>query len=152
MNGSLLPSIDVLKNQAKRLRADLNAGGTPIGHSRSLEILAHQHGYKDWNTLYAAAGNRPPACPVGLGQKVAGTYLGQPFKGEVIAVQSLAGSGRFRVTFDFDQAVDVVTFDSFSAFRKRVSCVIGRDGRTVEKTSDGQPQLRLNLQDRCVKG
>lgn len=145
MNGFVLPSIDVLKNQAKRLRAELDAGGTPIGYGRSLEILAHQHGYKDWNTLHAAVGSQPLSCPVELGQKVSGMYLGQPFKGEVIAVQSLTRTGRFRVTFDFDQPVDVVTFDSFSAFRKRVSCVIGSDGKTIEKTSDGQPQLRLKL-------
>ena len=65
MNGStLLPSIDALKRLAQRLRQELADAGTVISHSRSLELLAHQHGYKDWNTLHAAIGNRPPASPV----------------------------------------------------------------------------------------
>ncbi|MEP3278708.1 MAG: glyoxalase superfamily protein [Stappiaceae bacterium] len=149
MNGSShLPSIDSLKSQAKRLRAELTATGTEIGHGRSLELLAHQHGYKDWNTLHAAVGNRPPTCPVELGQTVSGQYLGQAFTGEVIAVQTLSAPGLFRVTFDFDEPVDVVTFDSFSAFRKRVSCFIDSDGVTKEKTSDGRPQLKLDRNSR----
>jgi hypothetical protein len=32
------------------------------------------------------------------------------------------------VSLDLDEAVDVVTFDSFSSFRKRVNGVIGKDG------------------------
>lgn len=144
MNGlSSLPSIGELKSQARRLRNKLEANGSPIGHGQSLELLAHQHGYRDWNTLHAAAGNRPPACPVVLGQKVRGHYLGQPFEGEVLGVQAFAHGDRFRVTLLFDEPVDVVTFDSFSSFRKRVSCVIGHDGKTVEKTSNGRPHLSL---------
>jgi Glyoxalase superfamily protein len=37
--------------------------------------------------------------------------------------------------------VDVVTFDSFSNFRKRVWGVVGPLGESREKTSDGQPHL-----------
>lgn len=146
MNGSTpLPSIDALKVQAKRLRQELAAAGTVIGHSRSLELLAHQHGYKDWNTLHAAIGNRPPASPVTVGQRVSGYYLGQPFDGEVRALETFSQAGRFRIVLHFDKPVDVVTFDSFSAFRQRVSCFIGRDGMTTETTSNGEPQLRLQL-------
>lgn len=139
-----LPSLDALKAQAKRLRASLAESGTPVSHSKSLELLADQYGYRDWNTLHAAVGNRPPAPPVMLGQQVMGTYLKQPFTGEVIGVSEIAGE-RYRVTFQFDEPVDVVTFDSFSAFRRRVTTVIGRDGKTVERTSDGAPQLQLDL-------
>jgi hypothetical protein len=146
MNGSTpLPSIDALKEQAKRLRLELAAAGTVIGHSHSLELLAHQHGYKDWNTLYAAIGNRPTLSPVAAGQRVSGHYLGQPFEGEVRALETFSHADRFRVVLHFDEPVDVVTFDSFSAFRQRVSCFIGGDGMTAEKTSNGEPQLRLHL-------
>ena len=140
-----LPSIDALKEQAKRLRRDLAADGAVIGHSRSLELLAHQHGYKDWNTLHAAVGNQPPASPVVPGQRVRGHYLGQPFEGKVKALESFSRTDRFRIALHFDEPVDVVTFDSFSAYRQRVSCVIGPDGVTVEKTSNGEPQLRLQI-------
>lgn len=144
MNTSVkLPSIEELKNQAKRLRKDLESAGTNIGHSRALELLAHQHGFKDWNTLHAAVGNRPPPSPVTVGDRVRGRYLGQHFEGEAIGVQALQSAERFRVTFLFDEPVDVVTFDSFSAYRHRVSCTIDRSGVTIERTSNGEPQLAL---------
>lgn len=147
MNGNRnLPTLDALKDQAKRLRRSLERDGAPVSHSRSLELLAHQLGFKDWNTLHAAAGNQPPACPVKLGDWVRGQYLGQPFEAEVIGVQTLGSQDRYRVTLDFEQPVDVVTFDSFSAFRHRVSCNIDRHGVTAEKTSDGNPHLRLALE------
>ena len=37
---SPLPDLDQLKAQAKRLRDALQRSGEPVGHSRSLEILA----------------------------------------------------------------------------------------------------------------
>ena len=142
---SALPPIETLKAQAKRLSARLARDGNPIGHGKALELLANQWGYKDWNTLMAAIGNRPPPCPVGLGARVRGHYLGQGFEGQVTGVQMLAPPGRFRVTLQFDQPVDVVTFESFSAYRKRVTCVIDRTGATTEKTGDGRPHLQLRL-------
>lgn len=147
MNGSLprLPSIEALKDQAGRLRAKLGSDGELITHSKSLELLAHQYGYKDWNTLHAAVGNGPPSCPVALGTKMRGKYLGQAFEGEVIGVQALMAPGRFRVTLHFDEPVDVVTFGSFSNLRQRVSCIIDKSGKTAEKTSDGRPHMQLEV-------
>jgi hypothetical protein len=146
MNGSRkLPSLDELKSQAKRLRDSLARDGAIVSHGRSLELLAHQHGYKDWNTLFAATGNRPPSCPVDLGARVNGEYLGQRFDAEVIAVMRLGSDERYRITLNFDEPVDVVKFASFSAFRRRVSCVVDRAGVTAERTSDGRPHLRLAL-------
>jgi hypothetical protein len=136
-------TLEGLKQQAKSLRADMAADGLEISHSRALEMVAHQLGYKDWNTLHAKLGNRP-TCPVWLGQTVVGTYLGQDFIAEVIGVRALPGN-RFHVQLHFDEAVDVVTFDSFSNFRKRVNCTITPDGVTEAKTSDGRPHLVLDL-------
>ncbi len=139
-----LPSLEAIKDQAKRLRARLGAEGSAISHSRALELVAAQYGFRDWNTLAAKVGNRPPLNPWMLGSHVSGNYLGQPFRGEIIAAQAITSRpGYYRITLQFDEAVDVVTFDSFSAFRSRVSATIGEDGRTVEKTSDGRPQLEL---------
>ncbi|WP_375201285.1 glyoxalase superfamily protein [Hyphococcus sp.] len=135
-----LPSIDALKQQAKRLRAGLDEDGDFITHSESLELVAKQHGYRDWNTLHAAIGNRPPIKRFQLGSRVKGRYLGQPFKGEIIAIRSMPPD-RLRVVLKFDEPVDVVTFDSFSAYRSRVSVTINAEGLTAEKTSDGAPQL-----------
>ncbi|WP_162901681.1 glyoxalase superfamily protein [Breoghania sp. L-A4] len=138
-----LPSIETLKLQARRLRAELTGTGAPVNHGRALEMLAHQYGYRDWNTLHASVGNQPR--PVNVGETVSGRYLGQPFTGTVIGVRLLGDSGHRRVTFDFDEPVDVVTFDSFSAYRKRVTCVLTEDGVTVERTSNGQPHMRLDV-------
>ena len=140
-----LPPLDTLKAQAKRLRAGLATDGSDISHGKSLELLARQYGYRDWNTLHAATGNQPPSCPVSIGERVRGHYLGQDFAGEVIGVQVLNSPGRYRISLNFEEAVDVVRFPSFSNFRKRVSCVIDHHGETTEKTSDGRPQLQLRL-------
>ncbi|MFK8033116.1 MAG: glyoxalase superfamily protein [Hyphomicrobiales bacterium] len=141
-NTTSLPTLDELKAQAKRLRTKLETAGTVIGHSKSLELLAHQLGYKDWNTLHAAIGNQPQNS-LRIGSRVHGHYLGQPFDAEVLGIQSSTGTDRLRLTLLFDVPVDVVTFESFSAFRRRVTCNIGKDFKTVEKTSNGQPQLSL---------
>ncbi|MES5099347.1 glyoxalase superfamily protein [Agrobacterium sp. BA1120] len=139
-----LPSLDSLKDQAKRLRASLSQEGQTISHSRALELVAVQFGYRDWNTLHAAVGNRPPFNPYMLGSRVSGFYLGQPFTGSVLGVQSLGGDPeRYRLTLHFDDPVDVVTFDSFSAFRQRVHCNVDTTGRTAQKTSNGRPQVEL---------
>ncbi|MGB7288244.1 MAG: glyoxalase superfamily protein [Salaquimonas sp.] len=138
-------TIQTLKDEARRLRVTLENTGTVVTHSGSLELVAKQKGYRDWNTALASIGNRPSGPPVWIGQLVEGEYLGQKFMAEVIGVQSQLQPGRWRVTLDLSEAVDVVKFESFSAFRKRISANITADGRTVEKTSDGVPQLVLGL-------
>lgn len=139
-----LPSIEGLKAEAKRLRAALAETGNTISHSQSLEALAKQRGFRDWNTLHAAAGNQAPVAPLTLGQTVSGTYLGKAITGQVHALSALP-DGRFRVTLDLAEPVDVVNFDSFSAFRRRLRANIRPSGETVEKTSNGKPQMQLSL-------
>ena len=141
---AMTPSIDTLKNQARKLRADLNATGTPVTHGRALELIAHQHGYKDWNTLHASAA-QPSGAPVAVGETVRGKYLGQQISGRVISLATRHKKGRWRITIELDKPVDVVRFDSFSSFRKRVSATINSSGVTIEKTSDGNPHLQLDL-------
>ena len=137
-----LPSIAEAKAQTASLRQELARQGTEIGHARALELVAHQHGFRDWNAFHAAIGNRPPAdwTP---GGRVQGSYLSQPFRATVVAATML-GDGWFRLSLELDEAVDVVSFESFSNFRKRVHCVVGPSGRTREKTSDGQPHVVLD--------
>ncbi|PWV97170.1 hypothetical protein DFR52_10782 [Hoeflea marina] len=140
-----VPTLSALKDQARRLRARLESQGGPISHSQALELVAAQHGFADWNTLHAAAGNRPGIDRLTPGARVTGAYLGQPFTARVVGVQTLtSAAGLLRVSLDLDEAVDVVSFDSFSAFRKRVNGVIGEDGQSREKTSNGRPQLQLS--------
>ncbi|MFC3613117.1 glyoxalase superfamily protein [Lutimaribacter marinistellae] len=130
-----------LKEQARRLRDGLRAAGQTVTQSQALELLARQHGARDWNTLRALAGNR---LVLRVGDRVSGRYLGQPFTAELRGLTTLGDGGQRRVTLHFDEPVDVVRFDSFSSFRQRVSGVVGWDGRSPRTTSDGQPQLLIH--------
>jgi len=134
-----------LKAQAKRLRSRLQTSGTQISHSEALELIAHQNGARDWNTLRASAGNMPPLPKIG--ERVTGRYLGQRFAGVVRGMSRIGPNDQYRITLHFDDPVDVVTFDSFSSFRQRVSTLINSDGVSPRKTSDGQPQLVVDRSD-----
>lgn len=138
-----LPSIAQAKDQAKRLRTKMGEDGASIGHAKSLELVAHQHGFRDWNTMFAAIGNGPPK-GWAVGDKVSGTYLSQPFTGQVVSV-SILKSGWFRLQLQLDEPVDVVTSDKFTNFRSRIRGVIGPKGHSVERTSDGNPHLQIDL-------
>ncbi len=141
-----LPGVADMKAQAKRLRTALAAKGQAISHSQALELLSAQYGFKDWNTASATM-SRPNHMPFAVGERVTGTYMQQAFKGEVLSLSKIGESGQYRVTLQFDEPVDVVTFDSFSAYRSRVTCVIHADGVAVKKTSNGEPYLKMKLID-----
>ena len=141
-SASKLPSIETLKAQARALRQQLARGGETISHSHALEALARQHGFRNWNTLCATAPETRRNSGFNLGDEVGGTYLGQPFTGEVIGAQRLA-NGLTRLTIAFDEPVDVVSFEGFSNFRKRVNCIVDADGVSPAKLSGGAPQMRL---------
>ncbi|MGO1120175.1 glyoxalase superfamily protein [Rhodovibrionaceae bacterium A322] len=149
MTGSSLKlSLEDLKQQAKTLRQDLAGAGSPISHGQALEQLARQKGYRNWNTLRALAQkdllpDQTPTWLLAEGQRVSGVYLGQPFEAEVLKAEEEPPQNSQRVTLHFDAPVDVVSFDSFSCYRQRVSCTLGRDGKTLERTSNGQPHLSL---------
>ena len=134
------------KNQAKRLRRAMAEQGAEIGHSEALELVAKSHGQRDWNTLSGLARRdetqeNPPGIGFGVDHTVRGTYLGQPFEGRVVSLTRLPTGGLYRVSVKFDRPVDVVTFDSFSAFRSRVDAVIDATGTSPRRTSNGLPQM-----------
>ena len=137
------PSATQAKEQAKCLRRKMTEDGTRIGHAKSLELIAHQHGFPDWNTMFAAIGNGPHK-GWAVGEKVNGTYLSQPFEATVISI-SMVKPGWFRLGLDLDEAVDVVTSEQFSNLRKRIRGIVGPKGQSLEKTSDGEPHLQIDL-------
>lgn len=139
----LLPNFQETKAQAQGLREALAQDGHAISHAQALDLVAKSHGYQDWNTLHAAIGNRPQP-PLMLGQRAKGHYLKQPFLAKVIGIRQVS-EGWYDVTLDLDEAVDVVTFDSFSNFRKRITKMVGAEGRSFDCTSDGVPHLILTL-------
>lgn len=49
------------KQMAKRLRAELAERGLEVTHGQALELIAHQHGHANWNTMAAVPVVPPPA-------------------------------------------------------------------------------------------
>ena len=131
---------DQAKQRAHDLRAASAQAGAPISLAAALEKVAAELGYRDWNTASARLSNEPPR-PLQVGDRVAGRYLKQPFAGRVLAVREMAGGGAFEVTLHFDEPVDVVEFESFSALRQRVNATVSVDGVSWSRTSDGEPHL-----------
>ena len=136
------PSIQTLKSEARALRDERIAAGTPLGHGQALEQIARKHGYRDWNTASATLPERV-AVPVQVGQRVAGTYLSRPFAGLVLGVQLLADMQHYEVTVKFDKPVNVSKFASMVHNRQRVKATIGVDGISMSRTSDGEPHMRI---------
>ena len=135
-----LATRDQAKQRAHDLRAASATAGAPISLAAALEKVAAELGYRDWNTASARLSNEPPR-PLQVGDRVAGRYLKQPFAGRVLAVREMAGGGAFEVTLHFDEPVDVVEFESFSALRQRVNATVSADGVSWSRTSDGEPHL-----------
>ncbi len=128
------------KARARDLRAGLARSGSPISHSEALERVAHELGYRDWNTASARLANEPEL-PLQVGDLVSGRYLKQPFTGRVLAVKELYDGAAYEVTIHFDSPVDVVEFDSFSNLRTRVSITVSASGISQARTSDGVPHM-----------
>ena len=133
------PSLDTVKAHARALRRALQARGSVISHAQALELIARQHGARDWNTLHAWLTQRNAPPELALGDRVAGSYLGQAYTGEITALSGPAGHRQ--VEIKLDRPVDTVRFESFSNWRHRIRGTLDQDGRSRRKTSDGAPQL-----------
>ncbi len=139
-------SLDTVKAQAKALRQALKADGTEVSHAQALELIARQHGARDWNTLHARLTQRNHPPELSLGDRVSGQYLGQAYDGEIVA---LSGSATHRqVEIKLDRPVDTVRFESFSNWRHRIRGTLDADGRSHRKTSDGLPHLIVDKASR----
>lgn len=133
------PSLDAIKAQAKALRQALQTEGTVVSHAQALELIARQHGARDWNTLHARLTQRNALPELVLGDRVAGHYLGQAYSGEIVALSGSAGHRH--VAIKLDQPIDTVRFESFSNWRHRIRGTLDVDGRSHRRTSDGTPHL-----------
>lgn len=137
------PSLQSVKAMAKALRRALEAQGTMVSHAQSLELIARQHGARDWNTLHARLSTQNAPSELVLGAQVTGEYLGQIYIGKIIALSGPAGHRNVEIALD--QPVDTVRFDSFSNWRHRIRGTIGENGRSFRRTSDGTPHLTVEL-------
>ncbi|WP_425098714.1 glyoxalase superfamily protein [Tropicibacter sp. S64] len=134
-------TIDAAKAQAKALRQALQAAGTPVSHAQALELVARQHGARDWNTLSARLDRQTDTPGLALGDRVTGRYLGQAYSGKIVGLSGPAGHRQVEIALD--QPVDTVRFESFSNLRRRIRGTVNADGRSQRRTSDGEPQLTV---------
>ena len=132
-------SLEAAKTQAKALRQALQTTGMAVSHAQALEMVARQHGARDWNTLHARLSQRNAPPEFALGDPVSGHYLGQAFTGRITA---LSGPTGFRqIEIKLDEPVDTVRFESFSNWRHRIRGTLCETGQSHRKTSDGTPHL-----------
>ena len=136
-----LTTLAEAKAQAARLRADLAEQGKNIPRSKALEVVATEHGFRDWNGFHAAIADRQPWQP---GARVEGQYLSREFQATVKSVE-VREPGWFQLVLDLDEPVDVASSEAFSNLRKRIRGVVGPLGHCRERTSDGVPHLQLKV-------
>lgn len=136
---------DAAKSAARDLRAQYSGKGTPISHGHALDLIAKAEGYRDWNGFSAFLKVQEARALPQIGDRITATYLGQNQTGEILKSDEMS-QGRTRITILLDEAVDVVKFDSFSAYRQRITSVIGEHGESFDKTSDGNPVLKISLE------
>lgn len=125
------------KARARILKAE---SPTPISLSTALEIVAREMGFRDWNTASARLSNAPES-NWQVGERVSGQYLKHKFTGRIHGVRELQAGSGYEVTVHFDAPIDVVEWDSFSAYRQRVSAFVSPEGISWAKTSDGVPHM-----------
>lgn len=133
--------LNELKTQAKNLRKALSHSGTEITHAQALELIAQSHGARDWNTAHATAADAPLWH---FGGAVRGRYLGKPFTGRVIAA-SERGPKHHALTIAFDKPVNVSESTLMEVPRKRINATVNETGRSISRTSNGQPHLVLEV-------
>ncbi|MEM6312161.1 MAG: glyoxalase superfamily protein [Pseudomonadota bacterium] len=137
-----LPTLVDAKYLAKALRNRLADEGVLLGHSQALERIAQDYGFRDWNAFHAAIENNQ-SNTWGVGARVTGRYLSQPFAATILSSEPLR-PGWFRLVLNLDEAVDVVRFESFSNMRKQIRVEVGPAGHSKERTSDGRPHVELD--------
>jgi len=127
------------KARARKLKSESSGALT---YGAALERVAQEMGFRDWNTASARLSNEPEACWQ-IGERVSGAYLKRPFRGRVHAVRELQDGAGYELTLHFDEPVDVVDWESFSALRQRVTAYVSPEGLSWTKTSDGVPHLTV---------
>jgi hypothetical protein len=138
------------KTQARRLRDALVAQGVTLSHSGALELVARQNGVRDWNTLSAAepktteAADGRPRAPFQVGTRVRVTVHGAETQGRLIGVEETIKPELWRVTLAFDTPVDLSTSRLFKAERRRLTTVVGADGRSRRLTGTETGVLALS--------
>lgn len=139
------------KHQARRLRQALSEEGIAISHGKALDLVARQSGTRDWNTLAAngskveAASVQDDTAPYRVGQRITGLFHTTPFDARIIAVEETIKPDFWRITLQFDPAIDVAVSPNLSMLRRRVTAVVGTDGKSRRLTGSETGGIALNV-------
>ncbi|MCX2697573.1 MULTISPECIES: glyoxalase superfamily protein [Ochrobactrum] len=140
------------KHQARRLRQALGEEGIQISHGKALDLVARQSGTRDWNTLAAygaktdAAHIEDGAAPYRVSQRVSGTFHSTVFKARIIAVEETIKPDLWRITLQFDPAIDVAVSPNLTMLRRRYTVVVGADGKARRLTGSEAGGIALDMQ------
>ena len=134
---TLSPVLGAIKLTAKdRLQHGLASTRGRGAYAQLLETAAQRLGFRDWNTLNAAANASLRMADMRPGMAVRGAYMGHGFKARIRDIK-LQDDGDYEICVDLDEAIDVVVFDGFSSWRKRITTVVDVHGVSRERLSNG---------------
>lgn len=138
------------KHQARRLRQALSEEGIAISHGKALDLVARQSGTRDWNTLAAngkveTASIEGDTAPYRVGQRIAGLFHTTPFDARIIAVEETIKPELWRITLQFDPAIDVAMSPNLSMRRRRYTIVVGADGKSRRLTGSETGGIALDV-------
>lgn len=135
------PSLVKDTNQHKRFtRAVISSSANLLARSRSRENSSHSD--ESQSRINKV---RPTLATLKLGDRVKGVFMGQRFQGHLVSIVPLAASQNYHVGIQLNEAIDVVTFESFSNLRRRLNCIVEKDGISKANTSNKQPHLVLEF-------
>ncbi|MFC7066943.1 glyoxalase superfamily protein [Brucella rhizosphaerae] len=144
------------KHQARRLRQALGEEGITISHGKALDLVARQSGTRDWNTLAATSGEsqdvataqpgiQEDTAPYRVGQHVSGMFHTTPFDARMVGVEETIKRDLWRITLQFEPAINVAVSPNLSMLRRRFTVVVGADGKSRRLTGVEAGGIALKL-------
>ncbi|KAA9370980.1 MULTISPECIES: glyoxalase superfamily protein [Ochrobactrum] len=140
------------KHQARRLRQALGEEGITISHGKALDLVARQSGTRDWNTLAATSHENEAATPAQddtapyrVGQRVSGMFHTTPFDARIVGVEETIKRDLWRITLQFEPAINVAVSPNLSMLRRRFTVVVGADGKSRRLTGVEAGGIALKL-------
>lgn len=140
------------KQQARRLRQALGEEGILISHGKALDLIARQSGTRDWNTLSAhntkvdTVQVEDDAAPYRVSQRVSGMFHSTAFEARIIGVEETIKPDLWRITLQFDPAINVAVSPNLSMLRRRFTVIVGADGKARRLTGSETGNIALKVQ------
>jgi hypothetical protein len=86
------------------------------------------------------------AAPYRVSQRVSGMFHSTAFEARIIGVEETIKPDLWRITLQFDPAIDVAVSPNLSMLRRRFTVVVGADGKSRRLTGSETGGIALNVQ------